>query len=268
MEETQFLAVRELTNQLDLIIDQQQQLAIQGVTENIQDTMLRQDHLIQGYIKLNRKIDPGIALALTIQSHLWDSLDDVTALWSQSPWCPSTELDYSFEQYACRRTSRDWITLVNWIRTAQLWLVDKVGPTGDIALIDPETGQILLEQSNGETHPVIKQWDPFMVDFSKLLLTNKQAREGQTDDQFWGLLANPETTWHDMRDYVNGLKPWDKSIENEYKELSFFLQNGLLYTKKGDHSEIIGSLEIDSENQLVREGVAKFVRTLNIAVVV
>ncbi len=267
MEETQFLAVRELTNQLDLIIDQQQQLAIQGITENIQDTMLRQDHLIQGYIKLNRKIDPGIALALTIQSHLWSSLDDVTALWSQSPWCPSTELDYSFEQYACRRTSRDWITLVNWIRTAQLWLVDKVGPTGDIALVDPETGQILLEQTNGETHPVMRKWDPFTVDFSKLLLANKPGREGSLDETGYGLLLNPETRWNDMRDYINGLKPWEQEPK-VFHELGFFVQAGLLYVQRDNISEIIGSLELNSEDLLVREGVAKLVRTLNIVIVI
>ncbi len=261
------LAVRELANQLDIIIDQQQQLAIRGVTENVQDMMLHQDHLIQGYIKLNRKIDPGIALALTIQSHLWGSLDDVTALWSQSPWCPSTELDYSFEQYSCRRTSRDWITLVNWIRTAELWLVDKIGPTEDVALVDPKTGLVLLEQINGETQPVMKKWDPFTVDFSKLLLANKPGREGALNDVGFGLLLNPETKWNDIRDYIHGLKPWEQE-HKVFHELKFFIQAGLLYVRRNDHSKIIGSLELNSEDLLAREGVAKLVRTLNITVVV
>ncbi len=262
------LAVRELADQLDIVINQQQQLAIQGVSEDIQGTMFRQDQLIQGYIKLNRKIDPGIALALTIQSHLWDSLDDVTTLWSQSPWCPSTELDYSFEQYACRRTSRDWITLVNWIRTAELWLIDKVGPTGDVALVDPKTGQILLEQTNNETHPVMKRWDPFTVDFSKLLLMNKAAREEQLDDILWGLLINPASRWVDIKDALHGLLPWKRAPIDEPHQLSFFLRAGLLYVKKGELSEIVGNLEMNSDNSLVREGVARLIRTFGITIVI
>jgi len=266
--ENKSLAVRELAQQLDIIIDQQQRLAIQEITgEDRQDVMFQQDNLIRNYVGLNRKIDPALALALTIQKKLWDSLDDVTTLWSSSPWCSSSELDYSFEQYASRRTGRDPITLVNWVRTAELWLTNGMGPTEEVALVDPKTGQILLEQSNGETRPIMKKWDPFSVDFSKLLLANKAASEGQLDDTFWGLLANPASRWVDIRDALHGLLPWDRKFENEHTELSFFLQNGMFYVKKGEQSEVIGSLEIDSESWLVREGVAKLIRVFGISVI-
>ena len=271
MAEGQFPAVRELAQQLDLIIDQQQRLGIsvQDITsDERQEVMFRQDRLIQGYMKLSRKIDPSIALALAIQSRLWGSLDDVTTLWTQSPWCSSDEFDYSFEQYASRRTGRDPVTLTNWIRTARLWLIDKIGPTEDVALVDPKTGQFLLEQTDGETRPIMKEWDPFNVDFTKLLLCNRMAREGKLDDVGFGLLANPETRWSDIRDYIHGLLPWERTPIEEPHELSYFIQAGMLWVRKGGMSEVIGSLEWTSENMLVREGISKLVRTFNITVIV
>ena len=267
--ENKSLAVRELAQQLDIIIDQQQRLAIQEITgEDRQDVMFQQDNLIRNYVGLNRKIDPALALALTIQKKLWDSLDDVTTLWSSSPWCSSSELDYSFEQYASRRTGRDPITLVNWVRTAELWLTNGMGPTEEVALVDPKTGQILLEQSNGETRPIMKKWDPFSVDFSKLLLANKAASEGQLDDTFWGLLANPASRWVDIRDALHGLLPWERMPLNEDTSMGFFIQSGMLWVKKGEMSEVMGTLDLDSDNQLVREGIARMVRTFGITIVI
>lgn len=271
MGEGQFLAVQNIAQQLDVLIDAQQRLG--AVIENISieeqpNVMQHQDDIIQNCVLLGRKIDPTLALALAIQKKIWGDLDDVSKLFEISPWCSSSELDYSFEQYASRRTGRDPITIYNWTRTAELWLLDRIGPTEKVALIDPMTGLKMLEQRDNETVPIAIEWNPFEIDFTKLLLCNRSAKENQIDDVGYGLLANPESRWVDIRDYIHGILPWSRQLHQEHHELSFFIQGGLLYARKGAMSAIIGSLELDSEDFLVREAIARLVRTHNISIVV
>ena len=264
------LAIREITQQLDILIDNQQKLSsvIKDIpTEDKPDVMKQQDHIICGCMKLNRKIDPALALALAIQSQLW-SIDNAYELWKSNPWCPEDEFDYSFEQYASCRTLRDPITIVNWIRTAKTWLIDKIGPEGEIPIIDPKTGQVLLEQINGQTKPIMKKWDPTVPDFSKLLLVNKKAENGQLDNIAFGMLLNPECRWHDIRDYIHGIIPWARKPSEEHTALSFFIQNALLYAKRGGESAIIGSLELESENPIANEGLARLVKILNASIII
>ena len=264
-EETRFLAVRELAQQLDVIIDSQQRLAVQDIpTDDRQDTMLRQDQLIRGYMKLSRKIDPSIALALYIQNKLWEGHTDVDTLWKEQPWCSSEEFDYSFQQYACTRVGREWVTIANWLTTIEVHFIGNYAPE-EVILIDPRSGQPLLEQINGVTTPIVKRWDPYKVDFSKLLIVNKVAREGRLGDKGYGLLANEKTRWSDIRDYIHGLMPW-REREVKEGELKFFVQNGLLWVGDGARSEIMASLEIDSNDLLVRQGIAKLVRTLGVTI--
>ncbi len=269
-EEVRFLTVQNIAQQLDVLIDAQQRLgiSIENIPPEERPTIMRhQDGIIQNCVLLGRKIDPTLALALAIQKKMWD-IENASQLFQVSPWCTTSELDYSFEQYASRRTGRDPVTISNWTRTAELWLLDGMGPEGEISLIDPKTGLVLLEQTDNETKPITKKWDPFEVDFTKLLLVNKAAREGQLDDTFWGLLANPASRWVDVRDALHGLLPWNREPKDKHTELGFFLQNGMLYVRKGERSEVIGSLEIDSESWLVREGVARLIRTHNMAIVI
>ena len=271
MEETKFLTVQTISQQLDVLIDAQQRLgiAIERIpNEEKPEIMAQQDGLICNCVNLSRKIDPTLALALAIQRKMWDSLDDVAQLFKTNPWCSSSELDYSFEQYASRRTGRDPITIYNWTRTAELWLLDGMGPKEDVALVDPKTGQLLLEQIDGDTRPIMKKWDPFFPDFTKLLLVNKTAQDGKLDDVGYGLLMNPETKWNDVRDYVHGLMPWDRTPDEEHHDLNFFLKAGLLYVRKDDRSEIMGSLDLENEDILVREGISKLMRTFGITIVV
>lgn len=270
-EETKFLAVRELAQQLDFIIDQQQRLGISVKDIPNSDklsVMQRQDDLVRGYMKLSRKIDPGLALALYIQKELWENFTDIDNLWKMNPWTDSDEFDYSFEQYACARLDRQWVTITNWLQTAKTHFVEDHAPKEPIALIDAKTGQPLLEQTNNETAPITKEWDPFSVDFSKLLLCNKAAREGSLDEMGWGLLMNPDTKWDDLRDFLHDLLPWKRTSVEEHHELSYFIQNGMLFVRKGGLSEVVGTLEINSENLLVREGVARLIRVFHIAIVV
>jgi len=270
-EESRFLTVQTIAQQLDILIDAQQRLGV--VIESIPneekpEIMVQQDGLICNCVNLSRKIDPTLALALAIQRKMWGSLDDVAQLFKTNPWCSSSELDYSFEQYASRRTGRDPITIYNWTRTAELWLMDGLGPKEEILLIDPKTGQVLLEQTNGETQPITRKWDPFFPDFTKLLLVNKTAQDGKLDDVGFGLLMNPETRWSDIRDYVHGLLPWERTPLEEDTSMGFFIQSGMLWVRKGDMSEVMGTLDLDNDNQLVREGIARMVRTFGITIVI
>lgn len=270
-EETKFLAVRELAQQLDVLLDSQQKLSlsVRDIPDiEKPDMMRRQDGLIQGYMKLSRKIDPGLALALYIQKELWESYTDIDNLWKMNPWANSNEFDYSFEQYACARLDRQWVTITNWLQTAKIHFVEDHAPKEPIALIDARSGLVLLGQENGETTPITKKWDPFSVDFSKLLLCNKAAREGSLDETGWGLLMNPDTKWDDLRDFLHDLLPWKRTPIQEHHEMSFFIQNGMLFVRKGGLSEVVGTLEINSENLLVREGVARLIRVFHIAIIV
>lgn len=263
-EETKFLAVRELAQQLDIIIGQQQRLAIQGITEDIQGTMLYQDQLIRSYVRLNRKIDPGIALALYIQNKLWERYTDVDSLQKEYPWCSDKEFDYSFQQYACARVGREWVTIANWLTTVETHFIGNYAPE-EVALVDPRTGRVLLEQLGDGTVPVVRKWDPFSIDFSKLLLVNRAARDNELREEGYGLLMNEKTRWADMRDFLHNLKPWR---EREVKEgiLRFFAQNALLWVSDGAKSEIMASLELDSDSLLVRQGIAKLIRALGITI--
>ena len=205
-----------------------------------------------------------LALALYIQNNLWESHTDVDTLWKEHPWCSGQEFDYSFQQYACARSGREWVTIANWLTTIETHFIGKYAPEEAI-LIDPRSGQPLLEQIDGTTTPITKKWDPFTIDFSKLLLVNKTAREGRLGDEGYGLLMNEKTRWVDVRDFIHGLKPWRERDVNE-GELRFFVQNSLLWCGDGARSAILASLELDSEDMLVRQGVARLVRALNITI--
>ena len=266
--EGRFLAVRELAQQLDVLIDSQQKLSVSvrdipDVEKS--DTMYFQDALIQNYVKLSRKIDPGLALALYIQEALWESYTDIDSLWKMNPWCSSDQFDYSFEQYACARLDRQWVTITNWLQTAKIHFVEDHAPKEPIALIDAKTGQPLLEQIGNETRPIVQKWDPLNVDFSKLLLCNRLARENKLGDIGYGLLANPHTRWIDIRDFLHNLMPW-REREIREGELKFFVQNALLWVSDGVRSGIMASLEWDSEDMLIRQGVAKLIRALGIVI--
>lgn len=259
---------QELALRLDDLLVSQQRLSVSigGIpNEEKPEAMTQQDQLIRGYMGLAMRVDPGLALALYIQKELWKNLTDIDNLWKMNPWCGSEDFDYSFEQYACARLGRQWITISNWLQTAKIHFVEDHGPKKPIALIDARSGLVLLGQKDGETAPIVKEWDPFSVDFSKLLLCNRVAREGRLDETGWGLLMNPEVRWSDIRDFLHDLMPWRKREVRE-GELKFFVQNSLLWVSDGARSGIMASLELDSEDMLVRSGVSKLIRALGVVI--
>lgn len=258
---------QELALRLDDLLASQQRLSVsvgELPNEEKPEAMAQQDQLIRGYMSLSRRVDPGLALALYIQKELWENFTDIDNLWKMNPWCGSEDFDYSFERYACARLDRQWVTISNWLQTAKVHFVEDHGPKEPITLIDPRTGQPLLEQVDGETKPITQTWDPYTKDFSKLLLANRVVREGSLSEEGWGLLANPKAGWSDIRDYIAGLKPWQrKRVGNT---LSFFIQAGLLWASDGTRSEIVCELPMDSDSMLVRTAVSRMVRGLKISI--
>ena len=229
--------------------------------EPLENLFVTQDMGLQYLLALQGRISHTIALGLYSLQGLWDKIDMdfLRECWDKNPWSP--EFDYTFERYATGRTGRQWVTIDNWIRTARVWLsgeYDERFPE-TVRLIDPKTGE------TGET--VV--FDPWAVDASKLQVCRHALTADKMTETAWGLVANPEASFHVIRDHVNlGFEPGrDHQRLEDVSGREMFLQPPFLMVQEtGGESKKVAELEWDTDDELVEWAMIRIVDLLGLEI--
>lgn len=216
-----------------------------------------QDLRLADLMKFQGVINRVTAITLYTMRRAWDHLGEEGAwrLWKQNPWCPEDDFNYSFEQYAQRRTGYKWTTLNNMIRTARLWFVrdNHVEIPERVEAVDPKTGE-----RTGE----IVEFNVWDVDSSKLYLCNSKLLRGEMTEEDWGVLANPKSTFNDV---------WKNVVRSDEPDgprgFYLYLEGGLLFAAEtGFEPVAVGELFVDDDSDLVQKGLDRLIRRADIVV--
>lgn len=158
------------------------------------------------------------AYALAIIKEHWDDL----------PFEFRREHGFSFMEFARLYTGKERSTIDNYINTAKVWFIDKIKPLGRIKVIErAPDGKPLKE--GGIYQTTEKEFNPFLVDMSKLLLLNSRASRGKMTERLWEMLVDDFYTCEDVSlESMGGLTP-----DGTGMSLRFFIEGPGLYAQYG-----------------------------------
>ena len=189
---------------------------------------------------------------------------DVLALikdsWDNLPLDVRKEYGFAFMNFARLFTGKERSTIDNYVNTARIWFIDKARPPGQIRIPqrDPE-GRILKDGNNKQYHWV--EFDPRMVEMSKLLLVNSRATKGEVTERIWELLVDPFVSCEELRLFLASEISKD---EPDFYYIS--LGPGVFVRANGEVVCIAESLNWDEyeTNALVKQGIDRLLKALDI----
>lgn len=175
-----------------------------------------------------RGFEHARSLALAILSKRWDAIDPAI----------KKAHGYTFQAFAQNYTGKEWSTIDNWIRIANVWLgQDHIMYPNRVRIVDRlPSGEPKKEGSKVLTKEI--EFSPWHVDQSKLLLVNSRASQGTMTDRLWELVADPLATCDDIRVEMSVRDP-DPLI------LRFIIEGPFICVQEGSH--IIPLAEVDFE---------------------
>ena len=185
---------------------------------------------------------------------LWQVLSpvEVGKLYEENPWCLPEEFDGGPEQFITHAYDIQWVTARNWRRVAEAFYVKQI-PKREIELLDKA----------GEPTGEVLEVDTTQIAPSKLQLFAAKQAAGEMTEGDWGVLANPENTWADVREYLvvvtRGERPMDDKV--------LLLRAGVLYVKNGESEAVpFGALEVDTSDELANWAIDTLVRRAGVKV--
>jgi len=195
------------------------------------------DFLLSDVLRKQKELSKVAGIILAKQREIWPGLseEEIYAIWQELRWSDEKDFGYSFESYSTQRTGWKWTTIINLIRVARTWYLDKPDVPQEIKLIDAATGE-----PTGET---VDGVDISKIDVSKLLLCTSLQGEGRMNGEAWGLLANPDVTDKQLRARL-------MSSEKIKYRRQMFCEDGMLIVMNRAEAEakIFGSLELNSDD--------------------
>lgn len=213
------------------------------------DKILKLDFVLMESIKYKSLFGKIISMVLALLKDNWEELQDKDLADIQEVWTelkkigfdpPNAAESYSFQSYAIARTGFEWTTITNLMRVARAWymkqLPEEVSIPEKVELVDPATGEKTGEEI---------EFDPLNVDWTKLSLCTRPLKGGEMDDKTFGLLANPTTTFSQLRQETIKL-PEAKGARRR-----IYVQDGLLmvYSPALNEPIIFGNIDLDSEHE-------------------
>jgi len=243
--------------------------------------------LLRGWTELEERTKHAKALDLRVFQIAWNTVghdgayDYFKECNFHDPDFKKEDFNYSFEQavkilvqktnfHITGSWSMDDSTIRNYCRVARIWLTGEteVNPPDEITLIDPKTGNFEIDEY-GE--PAVVTWDPFRVLFSKLQIACPCVEEETMNEIHWGLLANPRSSYSDIRHYfILELQPWDfEPIPGRSTDRRFISINGgiMFVCRRGGLGGVeFGTLEVDNEDPDVAWAVSRTLKFLNASV--
>jgi len=229
------------------------------------DKILRLDHVLVEALRYQKLLGKVMSIALALLRDNWEQIlerdpseiQDIWKAFEKLGFEPPTKDSYSFESYAIARTGFEWPTISNLIRVAKPWYL-KEGPISKqipdkIKLIDPIT-----REETGDTI----DFDPLAVDWTKLSLCTRPLKDGEMTTETWGLLANPSTTFSQLRSHTMQMP------QAQGQNRRIIAQDGLMLVVSATQPEprVFGNLDIDSEDEDVMWAVNRILVSCGIRV--
>jgi hypothetical protein len=177
------------------------------------------------------------AYALAIIGEHWDDVD----------FNIRKNYGLSFKAFAVSVTGKQWSTIDNLLRTARIWFINKVRPTSPIEVLVREPDGAPVMQDNGKPKTKFVEFEPFLVDMSKLLFMNSRANNDKMTPRLWSMLADDYFTCDDVRvanlteDDGNG----NKGDEFDHS-LKFHLEADELHVSELGETQVVGTLDFST----------------------
>ena len=194
----------------------------------------------------------GRAFMLAIVKPKWDDL----------PFAVRKQFGLDFMSFARAVTGKEESTINNYINTANVWFINKVRPNGVVRIVERDVEGRPIMKADGT--PVTKdvEFNPFMIDMSKLLAVNSRAAKGEMTDRIWEVLTDPTYDCSDVQKEHSVAK-----INGEMPDEYFInIGPGIYYKSGPDLVCVIEELnwgEYESD-PLVKKGIDQILRCLHV----
>jgi hypothetical protein len=188
-------------------------------------------------------------------------------VWFQDAW---EELSLSwrsqfgneFNLFACQITRRQWRAVEDNMKTARVFLVDKLGPSSGVVEVPKRDvyGQLTVDSDMVQTEKVV--WDATVPPIGKLTAVRSVAEAGKMTDKLWGMVYDPTVTVDDIRDELYTGE--DNHITSP--EITFGLAGPLLIAKQFGEEVEIGELffELRDQSQVARTAIDRILKFLRV----
>lgn len=148
------------------------------------------------------------AYGLAIIKENWDNVDTNIR----------REYGFAFDNFAASITGKKPSTVAGYIRTAQIWFIDKVSPGKQIEITLRDSSGRPIRDENGKVVTEHRDFVPFKVDLSKLLAVNARAARNEMTDRLWEMLIDDFYRCEDVQKEAAG-----NGKEPDFYRPSFFL---------------------------------------------
>ena len=147
--------------------------------------------------------------------------------WEDLPFDLRKQYNYGFMDFARLVTGRESSTILNYISTAQLWFEEKPQPEGTVTvLVRDISGRPVINSITGEVRTKSVEFNPYLVDMSKLLLVNARVRSQAMTPQLWEYLVDVYYTCEDIRESLKVKTP-DEDL------FYYFIEGPGLFVRSG-----------------------------------
>ena len=137
--------------------------------------------------------------------------------WDIMPLELRTTLGYTFMGFAKEITGKARSTIDNDVRTARVWLIDKVSPGKPIEIKERGMNGKPILNEYGKTVTKLVEFEPYMVDMTKLLHCNARAAAGKMTERLWEMLIDPFFSCEDLiLEMANGDEKGDISTPSYF----------------------------------------------------
>jgi len=178
--------------------------------------------LIRYFLRIETKCQIALGYLLSCMKRNWKTFsEEFKATWEGNFWRFATEV-----------TGKHRTTVDNYIRLWETWFEDRYEIPENIR---PET-----------------------IDPTKLIMFSSRLRRGAMTADDWDILANPQSSWQDLRRHL-------LSSGNTEPEMRLLIdESGRLFVERGAFSEAIGALMIASDDALIQKAITYIIKKAHI----
>lgn len=242
------IATKTARSVLERMFKDLEDLRVSEYTENWLLTLLET-------LQFTISIESGFMLAkVTILTVIKDRWDDL-------PFQARRDLGYDFKTFAKLWTGgKASSTIDQYTQTAKTWVIDGFGKGRQVEINERAAdGKPIIE--DGKIKTKLVEFEPYAVDYSKLMIMNARARKNDLTDKHWEMLCDPFYTCDDLR--MENATP--SANGNDY-QLRYRMEGPLLSAFKNGESAPIGELNWEEyeTNELVKDAIDHLLAVLNV----
>ena len=141
---------------------------------------------------------------------------------------------FSFDSFAHSATNKKASTINNYIRTAEVWFIQKINPGKQIEITTRDQEGKPIRDEKGRVITSWKDFTPYIIDLSKLLAVNARAASGTMTTKLWEMLIDDYYSCEDIQ-----LEAAGKDGEKDFYRPSFFLLGPGLYVEVAGETKCI-----------------------------